>query len=96
MNMQGELLKLLYKLSDKIVYVDQPEKLGVFWEMLKEKQLFKGNGMPENANMIAAVYTNCCEKHLRNKELRKIGHNLEDKPFFGFKLSLWRRDKEQV
>lgn len=67
MNMQGELLKLLYKLSDKIIYIDEPQKLLVFWEMIQEKEVFKWYGVPKNVNMIAAVYSHCCQKHLRNK-----------------------------
>jgi hypothetical protein len=37
LQIQQILLKLMFRLSDKVMYIEEINKLGVFWEMINEK-----------------------------------------------------------
>lgn len=63
-------MKLMFKLSDKVMYIEEFQRMNIFWEMVKEDELLSSYEK-EKIDKIGAIYADCCEKFLRNKEIRK-------------------------
>lgn len=94
LKIQRLLMKLMFKLSDKVMYIEEFERMKAYWEMVKEEELFSSYEK-EKVDNIGAVYADCCEKFLRNREIRKQLQSSKEKPFLGLKLSIWQRNKDQ-
>lgn len=90
---QRLLLGMMFRLSDKVVFVEQIQQLVALWAIIDEKILIEKQHA-SHRDSLAAVYIECAEKYTRNRKLRAlISQKGVGGMFVLIKLAIWRKDK---